>query len=406
MAGTRQGVRLQHVGRGRNGQPAPGHSVARDWAGMTLRALSNSHLRWREVPAKTSLKRFLRGRQTEAFGRNVMSFSISRRATLRAALVVGLGAAALSSGIAPAAAQGVTLRLSSPSSPTDQRALALTEVFGPAIKDIATFQPHWNATLFRQGTELEAIARGNLEMSIASAQELATLIPAWSIFTAGYLLRDADHQKKVFASDVMDGLKKTTEDRLGVKLLSVMYLGRRQLNLRTEREVKTPADLAGLKLRMPNSEAWLFLGSALGANPLPLAFTEIYTALQSGAVDGQDNPLPTVRDSKFFEVTKQVVLTSHLVDQNYLAISKRVWDRFTPAQQAVIQKAADDASELGRQRQLALEAELETFLKAQGLKVYTPDVDAFRTKVQAAYAASKFAADWPTGMVERINAIR
>jgi tripartite ATP-independent transporter DctP family solute receptor len=335
-----------------------------------------------------------------------MDRHFTRRAMLRASMAAGVGAAALAQGLSPAMAQGVTLRLSSPASPTDQRALALTEIFGPAIKDIATFQPHWNATLFRQGTELEAIARGNLEMSIASAQELAALIPAWSIFTAGYLLRDADHQKKVFASDVMDGLKKTTEDRLGVKLLSVMYLGRRQLNLRIDKEIRTPADLAGVKLRMPNSEAWLFLGQALGASPLPLAFTEIYTALQSGAVDGQDNPLPSVRDSKFHEVTRQIVLTSHLVDQNYLAISKRVWDRFTPAQQAVIQKAADDASELGRQRQLALETELEGFFKAQGLKVYTPDVEAFRKKVQTDYAASKFAADWPPGLVDRINSIR
>jgi TRAP-type C4-dicarboxylate transport system substrate-binding protein len=164
--------------------------------------------------------------------------------------------------------------------------------------------------------------------------------------------------------------------------------------------------MAGIKLRMPNTEAWLFLGQALGANPVPLAFTEIYTALQTGAVDGQDNPLPTVRDSKFFEVTKQIVLTSHLVDQNYIAISKRVWDRFTPQQQAVVQKAADDAAEQGRQRQLALEAELEAFFKAQGLKVYAPDVDAFRRKVQADYLASRFARDWPAGMVERINAIR
>ncbi len=306
----------------------------------------------------------------------------------------------------PSLAQGVTLRLSTPATPTDQRAVALMEVFAPAVKDFATFQPHWNATLFRQGTELEAIARGNLEMSITSPQELATLIPAWSIFTAGYLLRDAEHQKKVFADPVMNDLKKTTEDRLGVKLLTVMYLGRRQVNLRTDKEIRTPADLAGVKLRMPNTEAWLFLGQALGANPVPLAFTEIYTALQTGAVDGQDNPLPTVRDSKFYEVTKQVVLTSHLVDQNYLAISKRVFDRFTPAQQAIVQKAADDAAEQGRQRQLALEAELETFLKAQGLKVYTPDVEAFRRKVQADYLASKFAKDWPAGMVERINAIR
>jgi TRAP-type C4-dicarboxylate transport system substrate-binding protein len=185
-----------------------------------------------------------------------------------------------------------------------------------------------------------------------------------------------------------------------------MYLGRRQVNLRTEKEIRTPADLAGVKLRMPNTEAWLFLGTALGANPVPLAFTEIYTALQSGAVDGQDNPLPTVRDSRFYEVTKQIVLTSHLVDQNYVAFSKRVWDRFTPAQQATLQKASDDAAERGRQRQLALETELEAFLKEKGLKVYAPDVDAFRKKVQADYLASKFAKDWPAGMVEKVNAVR
>jgi hypothetical protein len=134
-----------------------------------------------------------------------------------------------------------------------------------------------------------------------------------------------------------------------VKLLTVMYLGRRHVNLRTDAEVRTPADLAGIKLRMPGTDAWQFLGSALGANPVPVAFGEVYTALQTGAIDGQDNPLPTNRDSKFYEVTKQIVLTSHLVDLNYLALSKKVWDEFTPEQQAVVQKAADDAAEQGRQ---------------------------------------------------------
>jgi tripartite ATP-independent transporter DctP family solute receptor len=333
-----------------------------------------------------------------------MSVSLNRRPFLR-----GLGAAAVTAAAAahPASAQApITLRMSTPATPTDQRSVALAEVFAPAIKDFATYQPHYNSTLFKQGTELEAIARGNLEMSITSAQELATIFPQWSIFTAGYLLRDADHQKKVFASPIMDELKKPVEDRLGVKLLSVMYLGRRQLNLRTEKEIRRPEDLAGLKLRMPNTEAWLFLGTALGANPLPLAFTEIYTALQTGAVDGQDNPLPTNRDSKFFEVTKQIVLTSHLVDQNYVAFSKRVWDRLTPAQRDIVQKAADDASELGRQRQLKLEEELEAFFKERGLKVYTPDLDAFRARVQKMYLESKFAKDWPAGMVDKVNAIR
>lgn len=331
-----------------------------------------------------------------------MKITTTRRSLLAASAALAI--LGLAPGLA-AAADKVTIRMSTPATETDQRAVALSTVFGPAIADFATYEPHYNASLFKQGTELEAIARGNLEMSIASAQELATIFPEFSIFTAGYLHRDAEHQKKVFAADFMDPLKKKVEDELGVKLLAVMYLGRRQLNLRTENEIKTPADLAGLKLRMPGSDAWQFLGKALGASPVPLAFTEVYTALQTGAIDGQDNPLPTNRDSKFYEVTKQIVLTSHLVDLNYIAFSKKVWDSLGPEQQATVQKAADDAAESGRQKQLALEAELEGFFKEKGLKVYAPDVDAFRTHVQKMYLESDFSKTWPAGLVDKINAL-
>lgn len=339
-----------------------------------------------------------------------MTTTLSRRSFLGASAATLLAGSALALTTNSIMAAGtVRLRLSSPSTPTDQRAVALIDIFGPAVASFATFEPHWNATLFKQGTELEAINRGNLEMSITSPQELATLIPAWSIFTSGYLLRDAEHQKKVFASALMDDMKKGVEEKLGVKLLSVMYLGRRQLDLRMDKKTKTvmtPADLAGVKLRMPGTDAWLFLGKALGANPVPVAFTEVYTALQTGAIDGQDNPLPTDKDSKFYEVTKQIVLTSHLVDQNYIAFSKKVWDGLTPEQQAVVQKAADDAAESGRQKQLKLEDDLVQFFKDQGLDVYTPDVEAFRSHVQQAYLASDLAKDWPKGMVDQINAIK
>lgn len=331
-----------------------------------------------------------------------MTISINRRHVLAGA--AGLSLAGLA-GTPGNAQQKLLLRLSTPASPTDQRALGLVNKFGPGVAEFAEFQPHWNAVLFKQGTELEAISRGNLEMSIASAQELSTIFPQWSIFTAGYLLRSAEHQKNVFASDVMAPMKKMVEDKLGVKLISVMYLGKRHVNLRSDKEVKTPADLAGVKLRMPPSEAWQFLGKALGASPLPMAFTEIYTALQTGAIDGQDNPLPTVRDSKFYEVTKQIVLTAHLVDWNFLAFSKKVWDGMKPEQQAAVQKAADAACEEARQAQLKLETELETFMKEKGLKVYAPDLTAFRNAVQKEYLASKFAKDWPAGMVDKINAI-
>ncbi len=330
-----------------------------------------------------------------------MEFTLSRRRVMAAACAASLAAIAGTS----VAQDKPKLRLSTPASATDQRALALTTVFGPAVADFATFEPHWNAELFKQGTEIEAISRGNLEMSIASAQELAEFFPEFSIFAAGYLHRDAAHQKRVFEADLFKPFKKMVEDKLGVKLLTVMYLGRRQLNLRNDKPIKTPADLAGVKLRMPGSESWMFLGRALGANPTPMAFTEVYTGLQTGAIDGQDNPLPTDKDAKFYEVTKQIVLTSHLVDLNYLTVSKKVFDKLSPANQAKLQKAADDAAEFGRQRQLKLEEELVQFFKEKGLKVYEPDLNAFRSHVQKQYLESDLSKAWPKGLVEKINAL-
>ena len=325
--------------------------------------------------------------------------------TRRTILAAALAAATMLSSTAAIAQDKPVLRLSSPASATDQRAVALTEKFGPAIADFATFQPTWGGTLFKQGTELEAISRGNLEMSIASAQELANFYPEFSVFSAGYLHRDAAHQVAVFADPLMKPFKDKVEAELGVKLLAVMYLGRRQVNLNSDKEIKTPADMAGFKLRMPPSDAWQFLGKALGANPVPVPFPELYTALQTGAVDGQDNPLPTVMDAKFYEVTKQIVLTSHLVDLNYLTISKKVFDGLSPENQAKLQKAADDAAEFGRQNQLKKEEELVEGLKAKGLKVYEPDLNAFRTTVQKAYLESEFSKAWPAGIVDQINAL-
>ena len=116
------------------------------------------------------------------------------------------------------------------------------------------------------------------------------------------------------------------EDQLGVKVLGPTYFGVRQVGLKPDKEIKTPADMAGIKLRMPGGDAWQFLGTALGANPTPMAYAEVYTGLQTGAIDGQDNPLPNVENMKFYEVMSQIVLTSHLVGFDLLTVSKKAWD--------------------------------------------------------------------------------
>ncbi|NCV11857.1 MAG: C4-dicarboxylate ABC transporter [Rhodobacteraceae bacterium] len=329
---------------------------------------------------------------------------LTRRAALSAVAAVGiLGGLATS-----AHAADMTFTLATSGSETDMRSVAMANVFAPMVAEFADYQPGYNGTMFAQGTELEAISRGNLTMSIASAQELAQFFPEFSIFATGYVHQDAAHQVRVFNDPLMEPFKKTAEEELGVKLLSVMYLGKRHVNLRFTRDevdVQTPADLAGVNLRMPGTDAWQFLGAALGASPTPLAFSEVYTSLSTGAVDGQDNPLPTVVDQKFYEVTKQIALTSHLVDLNYIAFSKEVWDKLSPAQQATVQRAADAAAAWGRLKQLDKENNLADFIRSQGVEIYTPDLAAFRDHVQAQYVGSEAAASWPDGVLERINAL-
>jgi len=333
-----------------------------------------------------------------------MTFKLTRRMALAAMIAAG----SIASTSALADGHAIQLRMSSSGSETDARSVAMAEVFGPAVSGFASYEPSYNATLFDQGTELDAISRGNLEMSITSAQELAQFFPEFSIFATGYVHQDAAHQVRVFNDPLMDPFKAKVEDELGVKLLSVMYLGRRHVNLRQTREeldVQTPADLAGVNLRMPGTDAWQFLGAALGAAPTPMAFSEVYTGLATGAVDGQDNPLPTVVDKKFYEVTKQIALTSHLVDLNYIAISAATFNALTPEQQLKVQTAADAAASVGRLRQLDLEANLTSFIEANGVEVYEPDTAAFRAHVQAQYVGSEFAASWPEGVLEQINAL-
>ena len=332
-----------------------------------------------------------------------MMTKLTRRTTM-AAIAAGM----LAGVSAPGFAADMTFTLATSGSETDQRSVAMAEVFAPMVAGFADYQPGYNGTLFAQGTELEAIASGNLTMSIASAQELAQFFPEFSIFATGYVHQDAAHQVRVFNNPLMDPFKKTVEEELGVKLLSVMYLGRRHVNLRQTREeldVQTPADLSGVNLRMPGTDAWQFLGKALGASPTPLAFSEVYTSLSSGAIDGQDNPLPTVVDQKFYEVTKQIALTSHLVDLNYIAFSKATWDNLTPDQQLTVQRAADAAAAYGRLKQLDKENNLADFIRSQGVEIYTPDLAAFREHVQSQYVGSEAAAAWPEGVLEKINAL-
>jgi len=296
------------------------------------------------------------------------------------------------------------LRFSAAFSETDLRAEGY-KAFAAALANDFEFTPYWGNTLFRQGTELVALQRENLELCNLAPADISKQIPAWSLLTSAYLFRDYDHLKKTFAGEVGQEFIKMARDQLGIEVIRPVYFGARQVNLKPAKKINTPADLAGIKLRMPPGEFWQFLGESIGANPTPVAFAELYTSLQSGAVDGQDNPLVTARTMKFHEVTTQFILTSHVIGYDVLAVSKKAWASLKPDQQARFKAEADKVFDANAAKYDAQAQEAIDFFKKEGKQVYEPDQNAFRTFAQKRYL-DKYANEWPKGAIEKINAIK
>ena len=318
--------------------------------------------------------------------------------------LMAAGAIALSANASAMAQDKPKLRFSAVFSEQDIRAEMMQQL-QQKVAGTADLELFYGGNLFKQGTEIIAIQRGNLEMGNVAPQDIANQIPAFSILTSAYLFRDAAHLKTFLDSEAGAEMKKMAEDQLGIHILGATYFGTRQVGLRIDKEIKTPEDMSGVKLRMPGGDAWQFLGTALGANPTPMAYAEVYTGLQTGAIDGQDNPFPNVENMKFYEVMDQLVLTSHLVGYDLLVISKKAYEAMSDEDRAAFDKAADEAISWSTEKHLARETELGDFFKEKGVKISTPDVDAFRKYAQEKYLNSDLSKDWPEGMVDRINAL-
>jgi len=329
-----------------------------------------------------------------------MDFKIERRSALKA------GAALAASSVLPARAQAKpAIRFAAVFSDRDIRA-DMIRMLAKDVEGDFRIEPFYNSSLFKQGTELVALQRDNLEMGNIAPQDISKQIPAWTILTSAYLFRDANHLGSFWASELGAQFKKQAEDQVKIKILGPTFFGTRQVGLKPKKKISTPADMAGVKLRMPPGDAWQLLGRSLGANPTPMAFAETYTGLQTGAIDGQDNPLPNVRNMKFYEVMSQIVLTSHLVGFDLLSVNMKTWSGMSPAQQKSFQAAVDKAIAWSAAEHLKREAELAAEFRKQGLEVYIPDVNAFRANAQKIYLASDEAKDWPKGMLEKINALK
>lgn len=264
---------------------------------------------------------------------------------------------------------------------------------------------HTASSLFRQGTELPAMQRGNLEMASPVTFEIDAQLPEYGAFSAAYLFRDADHLIKTFRSDIGKEYFADIQSRMGLVILETAYLGTRTINLNNDKRIEKPSDLNGTKMRMPPGASFQVLAKALGSTPVSMPITEVYLALKTGQIDAQDNPTNMTRDWKFHEVTKQVVLTRHLVQPVFIAMARPAFDKLTPAQQAELREASREAANVQITRTLADEkAAIDTF-KAANIRISEPDAAVFRAAVFKEYEAAGMAGKWKPGLVARIQAV-
>jgi tripartite ATP-independent transporter DctP family solute receptor len=261
-----------------------------------------------------------------------------------------------------------------------------------------------SGSLFKQEQELAAVRSGQADMSGLSAPWLTDASPWISMFGAGYIFQSYEHMTKVMNGPIGQEVFDRVAKEQGVRPLGAMYLGTRQINLVEDRAIKTPADLRGVNLRMPNSDAWIFLGKALGANPTAISFSELYMALQTKTVDGQDNPLPTNKNAKFYEVTKSITITNHVVDSVWPAINEARWQSFSQQQKNWIMEGINAGIKHCDETNLKAEAELVQFFKNAGLKVYNADLKAFSSHVLDQYLKSDFAKTWDLELFKKIQA--
>lgn len=324
------------------------------------------------------------------------------RKTLKTLLA---GTAALSFLAGAVAAQDkVELIYSDTVAEGDIRTATLREAFGACLGDGFDFKSYHGATLFAQGTELTAMQRGNLDMGNLAIFDFYNQVPSTKVLGAPFLFRDYSHMRAVYDSNLLDDMLAEIEAQVGVKILAFPYIGARHLGYKGDAPIMTPADLDGVKLRMPPGEGWQLVGRAMGATTVPVPFTEVYTALQTGAIDGQDNGFPATRSMKFDEVLTHIGKTAHLLASNLFTISLDKWEAMTPEQQATVQGCADNFETALDDITLAQETELEADMIANGIVVYTPDLSTFVDNVKAVYAAEGEDADWPDGLFDSIVA--
>ena len=319
---------------------------------------------------------------------------------------IGAGLASLAVGALPGRARAATTLRWATVLPVNHPTVQMMEKVAKQVRDetggaveIQTFPA---GQLGASRDVIESCSSGAIQIVDEGAAQFGQFVPQFSILEAPYLWRDPQQVRRVLGSPIVDEMNSMLVSKRSMRVIGSTYYGKRHVTSGSK-AINTVDDMKGFKLRIPEVDTFRAMAEAWGARPTPLNFGELYLALSQGAVDGQENPLPTIQSGKFFEVQKYLVLTGHIITPRLIVINETAWQGLSAKDREILKAAIETHGQTQDAEILAQEAKLVDTFKAGGMTVIQPDVESFRKPVLASVPA-KFESKWGKGLWERIAA--
>ena len=247
---------------------------------------------------------------------------------------------------------------------------------------------------------VEGMKLRSIDMTVMGCALIGWYAPEYGVVEAPFVWRDYEHIDRVWRGKIGEDLRETMRDRAGVEMLHLWYRGPRYLTT-TSKPIRTPEDLRGLKLRVPELEVYIKSWQTFGANTTPLPFTDMFMALKLGVVEGQENPLATIYGNNLHEVQKYIMETQHLIGFYVFCVGPHFDERFTPQERDIILEAAAEATAWHNREVERSEAEYREKLTEAGVEFVPVDREAFLSLAKEKIPA-QFEKTWKPGLYRRI----
>lgn len=248
---------------------------------------------------------------------------------------------------------------------------------------------------------IEAVSAGIQEMVTEGAANFGEWVPFISVVEAPYIWKSPDHMVKVVNGELLDEINEKLVSQAGMRALVALYYGTRHVTS-TDREIRYVRDMEGFKIRVPENEVFKAMAESWGARPTPMNFNELYLALKQRVVDGQENPLPTIKAGKLYEVQKYIVLTGHIITPRLVVVNENFWQSLAEEDRELIREAVLEGAVWSDAEIRKAEAELASWFEQQGVTIVEPDVESFR-RATLAKVPAMFEDRWGKGTFERLH---